>query len=66
MQPPNSSTYLVLQDRIYTQDIKSILLRLLAPVLPLLLLGAAQIMWRVDIARLPFPVYLALEVCDSF
>lgn len=57
---------LVLQDGIDAQYIKSILLRLLAPVLPLLLLGPAEVVWRVHVAGLPFAVYLALVLGYAF
>jgi hypothetical protein len=57
-------THLILQHRVDAQHVKSILLWLLPSELPLLLLAPAQIMRRIHIARLPFPVYLALELCE--
>jgi len=54
------SKVLILQYRIDAQHIKGVLLRLLAPVLPLLLLGAGEVVGRVDVAGLPFSVDLPL------
>lgn len=55
-------THLVLVDGVDTQHVKGILLGLLAAKLPLLLLGAAQVVRRVHITGLPLAVDLALEL----
>jgi hypothetical protein len=55
-------THLVFEDGVDAQHVKGIALRLLAAVPPLLLLGARQILRRVDIAGLPLAVDLALEL----
>lgn len=55
-------THLVLVQRVDAQHVKGVLLGLLAAELPLALLGASQVVRRVDVARLPLAVDLALEL----
>jgi hypothetical protein len=57
-----SATHLVFLYGVDAQLVESIALGLLAALLPLLLLGARQVGRRVDVARLPLAVYLALEL----
>lgn len=58
----HDSTHLVFVDGVDAQHVKGIALGPLAAKLPLLLLGARQVVGRVDVARLPFAVHLALEL----
>lgn len=60
--PAWQCTHLVLIDGVDAQHVKGIARGLLAAVLPLLLLGAAQVVWRVDVTGLPFAIDLALEL----
>lgn len=57
-----SNPYLVFGYWVDTQEIKGILLGPLAAKLPLLLLGARQIVRGVDVSGLPLAEYLALEL----
>jgi hypothetical protein len=59
-------THLILQHRVDAQDVESVLLGLLPALLPLLLLTPAQVVRRIHVARLPFPVDLALELREPF
>ena len=56
-------THLVLVHGVDSQHVERIALGLLAAELPLLLLGAGQIVGRVDVSGLPLAVDLALELC---
>lgn len=62
---PRKCTHLVLVDGVDAQHIKSIALGLRAAKLPLLLLGAGQVVGRVDVSDLPLAVYLTLELLPA-
>ena len=70
VSPPNQprlhASYLVLQQRVDAQHVESVLLRLLPPKLPFPLFLPRQIMWSIDISRLPFAVYLSLKLAAPF